>query len=125
MRWWVNRGGMWSNEAMGQDYAARQRRRTPYLRVTGVIVLVHVVVLSALAYGLRPKAKPMFPAPYRPLPPVTLRIIPEPPPVVPAAPALPRPVMVQPVVPVLPAPVIGADRRVHQPEIVLKTIQVD
>ena len=116
---------MWSNEAMGMDYAARQRRRTPYLRVTGVIVLIHVVVLSVLAYGLRPKAKPMFPAPYRPLPPVTLRIIPEPPPFVPKAPPLPRPVMVQPVVPPVPAPVIGADRRVRQPEIVPKTLQVD
>ena len=116
---------MWSNEAMGLDYVARQRRRTPYLRVTGVIVLVHVVVLSVLAYGLRPKAKPMFPAPYRPLPPVTLRIIPEPLPPVPAAPALPRPVMVQPVVPSVPMPVIGADRQVHQPKIVPKTLQVD
>ncbi|RFD21039.1 hypothetical protein DY926_02825, partial [Komagataeibacter melaceti] len=59
------------------DYAARQRRRTPYVRIIGVIVLVHVVALSVLAYGLRPKATPMFPTPYRPLPPLSVRIIPE------------------------------------------------
>ncbi|WP_240906481.1 hypothetical protein [Komagataeibacter xylinus] len=108
---------MWSDEVMGKDYAARQRQRTPYLRVAGVIVLVHVVVVSALAYGLRPKAKPMFPEPYRPLPPLAIRIIPEPLPPVPPAPPLVRPVMVVPVVPVIPAPVIGRDNRVRQPEL--------
>ena len=121
----LDRNGMWSDEVMGLDYAARQRRRTPYVRVVGVIIAVHVVVLSMLAYGLRPKAKPMFPEPYRPLPPVTLRIIPEPMPPVPPAPPPVRPVMVQPVVPVIPAPVIGRDRRVHMLEIVPKTIQAD
>lgn len=79
----LDRSGMWSDEVMGEDYAAKQRRRTPHLRVAGVIVLVHVVVVSALAYGLRPKARPMFPEPYRPLPPLAIRIIPEPPPPVP------------------------------------------
>ncbi len=124
--WWrLDGNGMWSDEVMGLDYAARQRRRTPYVRVVGVIIAVHVVVLSMLAYGLRPKAKPMFPEPYRPLPPVTLRIIPEPMPPVPPAPLPVRPVMVQPLVPVIPAPVIGRDRRVHMPEIVPKSIQVD
>ncbi|GAN86268.1 hypothetical protein Gain_0025_002 [Komagataeibacter intermedius TF2] len=121
----LDRNGMWSDEVMGLDYAARQRRRTPYLRVVGVIIAVHVIVLSVLAYGLRPKAKPMFPEPYRPLPPVTLRIIPEPMPPVPPSPPPVRPVMLQPEVPLVPAPVIGRDRRVHMPEIVPKTIQAD
>ncbi|GBQ35829.1 hypothetical protein [Komagataeibacter saccharivorans] len=116
---------MWSDEVMGLDYAARQRRRTPYLRIIGVIVLVHVVVVGVLAYGLRPKAKPMFPEPYRPLPPLTIKIICEPPPFLAAPPPMPLPVMVQPAVPVIPAPVIGRDRRVRQPEIVPKTLQVD
>ncbi|MCE2575836.1 hypothetical protein [Komagataeibacter sp. FNDCR2] len=116
---------MWSDEVMGMDYAARQRRRTPYVRIIGVIVLIHVVAVSVLAYGLRPKATPMFPTPYRPLPPLTVRIIREPLPAAPPAPRLGPPVMIQPVVPVIPAPHIGRDRRVHQPEIVPNSIQAD